>query len=95
MERPNGHAPAPSAASLSKHASRFLRYRVMILAILAVFLVWEVITRSLAAYLADASPEAAIRLWSTNPTALLNLADVMLNPAELVKSSPNNILLTR
>ena len=53
----------------------------MILAPLAAFLVWEVITRSLAAYLADASPEAAIRLWSTNPTALVNLADLRLNSA--------------
>ena len=51
----------------------------MILTTLAVFLVWEVITRSIAAYLADTSPEAAIRLRSTNPTALLNLADTRLN----------------
>ena len=51
----------------------------MILTTLAAFLVWEVITRSIAAYLADTSPEAAIRLRSTNPTALLNLADTRLN----------------
>ena len=50
----------------------------MILAPLAAFLVWEVLTRSLAAYLADAGPEAALRLWSTNPAALLNLADLRL-----------------
>ena len=62
------NVPAPSAAA--KHGGRILRYRLMILAPLAAFLVWEVITRSLAAYLADAGPEAAIRLWSTNPTAL-------------------------
>ena len=34
----------------------------MILAPLALFLVWEVITRSVAAYLADANPRLAIRL---------------------------------
>ena len=61
----------------------------MILTTLAVFLVWEVITRSIAAYLADASPEAAIRLRSTNPTALLNLADVRLNPeSKVVEPAP-------
>jgi hypothetical protein len=52
----------------------------MILTILAAFLVWEVITRSVAAYLADTHPEVALRLSSTNPTALLNLADARLNP---------------
>jgi hypothetical protein len=51
----------------------------MILATLAVFLVWEVITRSIASYLADTSPEAAISLRFNNPTALLNLADTRLN----------------
>ena len=75
---PTANAAAPSAVTAR---SRFLRFRVMILATLAVFLVWEVITRSIAAYLADANPEAAIRLRSTNPTALLNLADMKLNPA--------------
>jgi hypothetical protein len=68
-----------SSPSLSAHASQSSRLRLILLAPLALFLVWEVITRSVAAYLADASPETAIRLRSTNPTALLNLADYRLN----------------
>ena len=60
--------------SVSQDASLSPRLRLIILAPLALFLVWEVITRSVAAYLADANPEIAIHLWSNNPTALLNLA---------------------
>jgi hypothetical protein len=60
--------------SVSQDASLSPRLRLIILAPLALLLVWEVITRSVAAYLADASPEMAIHLWSNNPTALLNLA---------------------
>jgi hypothetical protein len=55
------------------------RWRVIFLTALGAFLVWEVITRSLAAYFADASPEMALRLRSTEPIALLNLADDRLN----------------
>ena len=66
----------------------------MILTILVAFLVWEVITRSIAAYLADTSPEAAIRLWSTNPTALLNLADAKLNAARFLNRS-KPLVMTR
>ena len=51
----------------------------MILAPLALFLVWEVVTRSVAGYLADAWPEMAVRLQSTNATALVNLADEALD----------------
>ena len=68
-----------SSPSENRHASKSARFRLMILAPLALFLVWEVITRSVAAYLADAWPEMAIRLRSTNPTALLNLADEALD----------------
>ena len=51
----------------------------MILAPLALFLVWEVVTRSVAGYLANAWPEMAIHLQSTNATALGNLADEALD----------------
>ena len=51
----------------------------MILVPLVLFLVWEVITRSLVAYLADVRPELAIRLRSTDATALLNLAQDTLD----------------
>ena len=42
------------------------------------FLVWEVVTRGVAAYLAEASPEKALALRSTQATALLNLAEKTL-----------------
>jgi hypothetical protein len=61
----------------------------MMLTALALFLAWEVITRSLTSYLAVASPETAIRLRPTYPTALVTLADVTLNPeSEVVEPDP-------
>ena len=59
---------------MSHDANLSRRLRLLILAPLALFLVWEVITRSVVAYLADANPEMAVRLRSNYPTALLNLA---------------------
>jgi hypothetical protein len=58
---------------------RWSRLRPLILVLLAVFLVWEVVTRSLAASLADTSPKMALYLRSTDATALLNLAEHALN----------------
>src|SRR5262245_57798024 len=55
-----------------------IRFRIIILLPLAVFLIWEVVTRSLAASLAEGLPEKAIALRATEPTALLNLADTKL-----------------
>jgi len=75
-----------SVPGLFALANRSARVRLLILAPIALFLVWEVLTRSLAAYYADASPEAALRLDSTNPTALLNLAEDTLNLDESFKS---------
>ena len=54
------------------------RYRAFIIAGVAALLAWEVITRSLVAYLADTSPDIAYWLRAT-PTVLLNLADDKLN----------------
>jgi hypothetical protein len=74
-------------SSPSGNKDRASRFRRLILTPFALFLVWaplalflvcEVITRSGAAYLADARPEMAIQLRSTNPTALLNLAEAEL-----------------
>jgi hypothetical protein len=72
--------PRPQSAEDTK---RLRRLRLMFLAPLAIFLIWEVITRSLVAYLADGMPEMAIRLRSTNATALLHLAEdkIRLDPA--------------
>ena len=47
----------------------------MILVALGLFLVWEIVTRGVAAYLAEASPEKALALRPTQPTALLKLAE--------------------
>jgi hypothetical protein len=51
----------------------------MILAPLTLFLVWEVMTRSLVAYLADANPELAVRLRFNSPSAVLNIAHATLS----------------
>ncbi len=48
--------------------------------VVAVFLVWQVSTRSLVAYLSSVAPEAALRLRSNDPDSLINLADKALNP---------------
>src|SRR4051794_21471233 len=69
----------------TQHASWSARQRLIILAPIAVFLIWEVLTRSVASYLADANPEMAIRLRSTNPITLLNLADDRLRFDEAAK----------
>jgi hypothetical protein len=74
--------PAIGCAAGSKSANRILRFRPLFLGVLAAFLVWEVITRSLVAYLADTHPKAAIRLRSTDSVALLNLAQGKLNAAQ-------------
>ena len=68
------HPQSLRAPSVSHYASSSPRLRLLILAPLALFLVWEVITRSVVAYLADANPEMAVRLRPNYPTALLNLA---------------------
>jgi hypothetical protein len=56
-----------------------LKLRTAVLAACALLLVWLVISRSLAAYLAEVAPQAALRLNSAQPEALTNLADRMLN----------------
>lgn len=65
-------------ANPSLHVGRSSRLRLLILVPFALFLVWEVITRSFAAYLAHASPEIAIHLRPNNPIALVNLAQAKL-----------------
>ena len=72
--------------SVSQDASLSPRLRLIILAPLALFLVWEVITRSVVAYLAGANPDMAVRLRSDYPTALLNLAYDRLSSDPSAKS---------
>jgi hypothetical protein len=70
-----------SRTSLPKATGLFSRWRLLLIVALAAFLIWEVITRSFAAYFADASPEMAIRLRPTDPVALLNLGESHLTRA--------------
>jgi hypothetical protein len=67
--------PGLESSSLRKF---LLKYRLSVVVGLAVLLAWEVITRSLVAYLAYSSPDVAYWLRAT-PTVLLNLADDKLN----------------
>ena len=53
--------------------------RIIALSVLGVFLLYHVLTKSFGAYLADASPEAALLLNGSNVTALLNLAEDKLS----------------
>src|SRR6516165_6677487 len=64
--------------TIDKETRGLKRFRLPILAVLAAFLVWEVTTRGLAAYLADTNPEASLRLRAGNPTALLRLIETKL-----------------
>jgi hypothetical protein len=83
--RPATHAVRATAGRLFHWLAR---YRVLIIACLAVFLVWEVVTRSLAAYLAETNPGAALWLRSSQPTALLALAGKKLGESEAAKAIP-------
>src|ERR1700719_1435548 len=56
-----------------------LQLRTAILGACALLLAWLVVSRSLAAYLAEVAPQAALRLNAGQPEALTNLADRMLN----------------
>jgi hypothetical protein len=56
-----------------------LRLQTIILAVAAVILIWLVVSRSFAAYLADVAPRAALWLSPQQPEALENLADAALN----------------
>jgi hypothetical protein len=77
--RQGAHTQSCHTHSVSHYASLSARFRLLILAPLALFLVWEVITRSLVAYLSDANPELAVRLRSNYPTAVLNIAQATLS----------------
>jgi hypothetical protein len=81
-------APKPTSIEKTK-PSRSLR--AILMTLLALFLVWEVITRSLAAYWAEARPETAIHLPSTNPTALVNVAEAKLKASEGADDSVSDV----
>src|SRR5271169_1321893 len=56
-----------------------LKLRTAVVAACALLLAWLVMSRSLAAYLADVAPQAALRLNAGQPEALTNLAERILN----------------
>jgi hypothetical protein len=58
------------------------RPRTIVLAATAVILIWLVVSRSLAAYLAEAAPQSALWLNARQPEALLNLADLSINSSD-------------
>lgn len=62
--------------------------RTVILTACAALLAWLVVTRSLAAYLAEAAPQSALWLSPRQPEALLNLADRSLNATRAVSEPP-------
>jgi hypothetical protein len=63
------------------HALSHWRRRTIILAGCAAILTWLVISRSLAAFLADTAPQSALWLDPRQPDALVNLADQSVNSA--------------
>jgi hypothetical protein len=93
-----GNTSRRNSETIRVEPSKPLRVQRWILSPLAVFLVWTpialllvwtVLTRSLAAYLADAQPETAIQLQPANSTALLNLAEARLKPFLSSSTQPN------
>jgi hypothetical protein len=65
-----------------------LQLRTVLLAGCALLLAWLVVSRSLAAYLAEVAPQAALRLNAGQPEALINLADRMLNDSSGTNGRP-------
>jgi hypothetical protein len=67
---------AKDVSSMSEQRVASRRYlRVLAILALGLLLVWQIITRSLVAYLASASPETALALAPSDPETLLNLID--------------------
>jgi hypothetical protein len=76
--------------AIDEKTTGFKRFRVLILGALAAFLVWEVTTRGLAAYLAETNPKASLFLRPGNSSALLNLIEHNLDEAkEKVAKEPS------
>ncbi len=69
------------------NAHRRTRSRKIVLVVSAAVLTWLVVTRSLAAFLADAAPQAALWVDSHQPEALDNLADAAVNAASATRVS--------
>ncbi len=64
-----------------KHHHHSQLVRSVVLVTLASVLVWQVITKSFAAYLANEAPEAALNFDSSEPVALVTLAEARVKSA--------------
>jgi hypothetical protein len=64
------------------------RLRSVVFAVLGIALAWEIISRSLVAYLAEVAPEAALIVRANDPTALVNITERRLNLEHHTKDIP-------
>jgi hypothetical protein len=78
-----------TSANRRSYSSSSSRLRFLVLGTFSLFLAWEILTRSFAAYLADTNPDIAIRLRSNTTKALVNLAEKRL---KLAQTSPTGFL---
>jgi tetratricopeptide (TPR) repeat protein len=79
-----------TTATVTTRSRPRLSFRTLIFAACAVLLAWLVVSRSLAAYLADAAPNMALWLSPGQPDALVNLADRSLNAFSTTFGSPSD-----
>ena len=84
-------SPAVAGVSLAQFFPRLTRYRTALIVALALFFVWEIITRSFTAYLADENPELAVALRYNQPTALIKLADRALNAKQKAQKQKSEV----
>ena len=82
----------PSSSSVAKKGKASSRLRFIILVPLALFLVGEIVTRSFAAYWADARPETAVGLPFSHPTAFLNLAEAELKAGQASEGDRKSVV---
>lgn len=73
-----------------KYLSR--RLKPIVFAALATFLVWEVISRTFVAFLANFAPEQALHIRSQQSAALLNLAETKLDALDDKAAQPTGEL---
>ena len=74
---------------MNKQGTRI--FRAILTAIVGTVLLWQVVTRSLVAYLANTAPEAALGFNSTDSKALLVLADRALAHMQRIEQAPGNL----
>ena len=81
---------AMTTATITTRSRPRLSFRTLIFAGCAVLLTWLVVSRSVAAYLADTAPNTALWLSPGQPDALVNLADRSLNGFSTTFGSPSD-----